>query len=119
MKLPADVSADRVIRALGRLGYRVMRQKGRVARVLGRQFYHHTRVPRVSILRPGRPRKPTSHYPAGCPILSASLALRVGRPSPSQPCVVRFNPFLHKFEEGSRVQQQFLRLSRGCYRRAV
>jgi len=28
MKLPADVSADRLIRALGRLGYRVIRQKG-------------------------------------------------------------------------------------------
>jgi predicted RNA binding protein YcfA (HicA-like mRNA interferase family) len=28
MKLPRGVSADRLIRALGRLGYRVIRQKG-------------------------------------------------------------------------------------------
>jgi predicted RNA binding protein YcfA (HicA-like mRNA interferase family) len=28
MKLPRGVSADRVIRALGRLGYKVIRQKG-------------------------------------------------------------------------------------------
>jgi predicted RNA binding protein YcfA (HicA-like mRNA interferase family) len=28
MKLPADVSADRLVRALGRIGYRVIRQRG-------------------------------------------------------------------------------------------
>ena len=33
MRLPRDVSADRLIRALGRLGYGVIRQKGNHVRL--------------------------------------------------------------------------------------
>ena len=54
MKLPRDVSGDRLIRALERLGYGVIRQKGSHVRLRHEgPPQHMVTIPRHSPLKPG------------------------------------------------------------------
>jgi len=54
MKLPRDVDADRLVRALERLGYRVLRQKGSHIRLIHEGPPSHAiTVPRHTPLKTG------------------------------------------------------------------
>lgn len=54
MKLPRDVSGDRLVKALGVLGYVITRQTGSHQRVTTTQGgEHHVTIPRHSPLRIG------------------------------------------------------------------
>jgi predicted RNA binding protein YcfA (HicA-like mRNA interferase family) len=54
MKLPRDLSADELVKALAKLGYRVTRQKGSHLRLTTEsQGEHHITLPRHKPLRVG------------------------------------------------------------------
>lgn len=54
MKLPRDLDADALVRALGRIGYRQTRQVGSYIRLtLPEQPEHHVTIPHHSPLRVG------------------------------------------------------------------
>jgi len=54
MKLPRDLSADDLVRLLGRFGYQVTRQTGSHMRLTTQQRgEHHVTIPRHAVLRVG------------------------------------------------------------------
>lgn len=54
MRLPRDVSGDELVRALGRVGYRLSRQSGSHVRLTTEEpREHHVTVPRHPALRVG------------------------------------------------------------------